>query len=63
MSNLVWIIGRKATILANGHEYITEPFIAFTKEDDAIKAREMIEKISGEKAMLVTASLMSERQP
>jgi hypothetical protein len=30
----VWIIGRKAT-LPNGHEYITEPFIAFESNVDA----------------------------
>lgn len=54
----IWIIGRKATIASNGHEYLTEPFIAFETEADADAACDMVEKVSGERPMKATASLM-----
>lgn len=56
----IWIIGRKATLATNGHEYITTPFIAFHTEAEAQRAREMIEKVSGEKVMMTIAALWNE---
>jgi hypothetical protein len=63
MNNVIWIVGRKATLAATSHEYIVEPFLAFTSEAEAIRARDMIEKISGEKVKIASAAMMSERQP
>lgn len=57
-SNIVWIIGRKATLATNGHEYIAEPFIAFENEADADAACDMVEKVSGERPKKSTAALM-----
>ncbi len=59
----IWIIGRKATMATNGHEYISTPFIAFHTEAEALRAREMIEKVSGEKVMITSAALMNESEP
>lgn len=42
--NIVWIIGRKATIATNGNEYMTEPFIAFETEADADAALSLPEQ-------------------
>lgn len=44
-----WIIGRKATIAANNHEYVTEPFIVFQSEAEANAACDMVESVSGER--------------
>ncbi len=52
----VWIIGRKAT-LPNGHEYITEPFIAFETNEDAQAACDMVEKVSGERPGIASGAL------
>lgn len=57
-----WILGRKATIAPNGHEYIAEPFIAFYTEKAADEAADMIERVSGERPMKVEASLYSNPQ-
>lgn len=54
----IWVIGRKATNAGNGLEYIAEPFIAFTREADAIEARDLILKITNEKAMIVKVPVM-----
>lgn len=51
-----WIIGRKATIAANGHEYITGPFIVFDSEAEADSACDMVERVSGERPMKVDAA-------
>lgn len=59
MSNVVWIIGREATILANGHKYITEPFIVFDTEAEADAACDMVERISGERPGKATGARMS----
>lgn len=52
----IWIIGRKVT-LPNGHEYITEPFIAFESNVDAQAACEMIQKVSGERPGIASGAL------
>ena len=51
-----WIIGRKATIAANGHEYVTEPFIVFESEEEAMAACDMVERVSGERPKIVDGS-------
>lgn len=51
-----FIIGRKNTIASNGHAYIGEPFIVFMHEDEAVAACDLVEKISGERPMMVPAS-------
>jgi hypothetical protein len=58
-----WIIGRKATIASNGHDYVAEPFIAFISEHDADAACDMIERVSGERPMKAEAELMSVARP
>lgn len=52
----IWIIGRKAT-LPNGHEYITEPFIAFESNVDAQAACDMMQKVSGERPGIASGAL------
>jgi hypothetical protein len=52
-----WIIGRKATIAGNGHEYITQPFIVFNTEAEADSACDMVERVSGERPMKADAAL------
>jgi len=52
----VWLIGRKAT-LPNGHSYMTEPILAFERNEDAQAACDLVEKISGERPMLTSAGL------
>lgn len=52
-----WIIGRKATITANGHEYIAEPFIVFAEEAEADAACDMVERVSGERPMKVEGAV------
>lgn len=51
-----WIIGRKTT-LANGHEYPAGPFIVFETEDEAGAAADMVEKISGERPVIIEGAL------
>jgi hypothetical protein len=58
LSNIVWIIGRKATLATNGYEYMTEPFIAFENEADADAACDMVEKVSGERPMKSSAAFL-----
>lgn len=58
ITNIVWIIGSKATILSNGHEYMAEPFIVFETEAEADAACDMVEKISGQRPMKSSASMM-----
>lgn len=58
----IWIIGRKATIATNFHNYIAEPFIAFESEAEADAACDMIEKVSGERPMKSEASFSRSRQ-
>lgn len=58
----VWIIGRKATIASNGHDYIAEPFIAFASEADAIEARDIILKITGETIWIVKVPIFGKTQ-
>lgn len=53
----IWIIGRKATIATNLHEYMTEPFIVFETNEDAQAACDMIEKVSGERPMIASSVL------
>jgi hypothetical protein len=53
----VWIIGRKATLQSNGHEYMAEPYIVFEAEIDADLACDMIEKISGERPIKTSSAL------
>lgn len=48
MSEGIWIIGRKAT-LPNGHQYITEPFLAFESNVEAQTACDLVQKVSGER--------------
>lgn len=57
----VWIIGRKAIILANNHEYMAPPFLGYATEAEALRAREVVEKISGEKVMIAEVPMMSEQ--
>lgn len=57
-----WILGRKARIEANGHEYVAEPFIVFSTEREADDAADMITRVSGERPMKVEASLYQCRQ-
>jgi hypothetical protein len=52
-----YVIGKKAKLAANGHEYIAEPFIVFEGEGEAIGACDMVEKITGERPMQVEAAL------
>jgi hypothetical protein len=52
-----WIIGKKARIAANGHEYVAEPFIVFAREDEADAACDMVERVSGERPMKAEGSL------
>lgn len=47
----IWIIGRKATIESNGHEYMTEPYIAYGTEAEANDACDLVQQISGERPM------------
>lgn len=47
----IWIIGRKATIEANDHEYMTEPYIAYGTEAEADEACDLVHRISGERPM------------
>lgn len=54
--NICWIVGRKATIASNGHEYITGPFLVFDLEDEADACCAMVARVSGEKPMKVEAS-------
>lgn len=58
----IWIIGRKAT-LPNGHHHIAEPFIAFSTNKDAQEACDMIERVSGERPMIASASMTARRHP
>lgn len=55
--SVCWIIGKKAVIQSNGHEYMTQPFIAFENEADADAACDMIEKVSGERPLKADAAL------
>lgn len=57
--NVVWLIGRRVTIASNGHEYMSDPFIAFETEAEADAACDLVERISGERPMKTTADLMS----
>lgn len=52
-----WIIGRKAVIAANNHEYMTQPFIVFQTEAEADSACDMVEKVSGERPMKADGAL------
>lgn len=51
-----WIVGRKATIATNGHEYVTGPFLVFDLEHEADSACDMVQRVSGERPMKVEAS-------
>jgi len=51
-----WIIGRKAKLVTNGHEYIAEPFLVFEREADADAACDMVERVSGERPMKAEAA-------
>lgn len=53
----IWILGRKAKIVTNGHEYLAEPFIAFETNEDAQAACDMIEKVSGERPGITSGAL------
>jgi hypothetical protein len=55
----IWIIGPKATIVSNGHEYIAQPFLAFRTEAEADQACDLVERVSGERPMKVSAALMA----
>ncbi|MGY3527303.1 hypothetical protein [Bradyrhizobium sp. USDA 4452] len=51
----IWIIGRKVK-LPNGHEYMAEPFVAFETNEAAQGACDMIERVAGERPMIVDAA-------
>lgn len=53
--SLCWVIGKRARIESNGHEYIAEPFIVFQTEAEADAACDMVQKVSGERPMKVEA--------
>lgn len=56
-----WVIGRKTTLATNGHSHISEPFIVFESEAEALSAADMVEKVSGERPLIVEASLWKPR--
>lgn len=58
-----WIIGSKATIASNGHEYIAEPFIVFEDERKADAACDMVERVSGTRPMKTEAALNKDKGP
>lgn len=51
----IWIIGRRVA-LPNGHHYAAEPYIAFETNAQAQAACDMIEKVSGERPMIMDAA-------
>lgn len=54
----IWIIGRKATLAANGHEYIAEPFIAFQTLHEAEAGAALVKRVSGETVSIVEVPMM-----
>lgn len=59
----IWVIGRKATIAASGHEYITEPFVAFRTRVEADAAAAMVKRISGEDVLVVEVPISAVEEP
>jgi hypothetical protein len=58
-----YIMGRKAVIASNGHEYIAEPFIVFPTKEAAEEAADMVFRVSGERPMIVEAAAYKDRRP
>lgn len=57
-----WIIGRKATIASNGHEYMAEPYIVFETEAEADRACTLVEQISGDRPIKKESAIYVERR-
>lgn len=51
----IWILGRRTT-LQNGHNYPAEPLLAFETNEQAQGAADLVQKISGERPMITSAT-------
>lgn len=47
--SVCWIIGRKTTLVEDGLEIISQPYIVFDDEDEADAACDMVERVTGER--------------
>lgn len=56
-----WIVGRRVVIQSNSLEYVGQPFIVFETEADANEAADLVEKVSGERPIVVESSFCPDR--
>lgn len=61
--SVCYVVGRKAVMASNNHQYIAEPYTVFLSESDAMAAADLVERVSGERPLIVEAALYSPDHP